>query len=944
MFSCLTLLFYFFVLLASPLLDASRASALTLEPIRSTVTKRGFVYSYYYSAPRASRPTILFLHGFPSTHEDWSAQISYFSAKGYGIIAPDLLGFGGTSAPEDVNDYKILDIAGDVADILSHQKVNKVIGVAHDWGSVVLARLLNAHIDLFSSAAFLSVGYLTPQPNFNFDEEIAELHQLVGYDVYGYMKFFAEDDAASLTLKHLDSFYSLFFPSIPLVWKTDLAPLNKTKLWLEENRIIPRARYWTAQQENAHQQRLLKKGLKAPLLWYRGWVEGLNNAGDASYNLTIPVFYGATLQDYVNLPSLNIPGMQAACSNLVVHDFNTTHWPQFEVPNEVNQALGIFSVALKQSSQLARPLLKSTMTPAATPEGHSIRSTVVRRGFLYSYLYKSPGHNKPTILFVAGFPSTRHEWDSQVAYFSEKGYGIIAPDLLGYGGTSAPENVEDYKLLDMAEDVIDILDHAKVHKVIGVGHDWGSMLLSRLVNVHVDRFLAAAFLSVGYNTPRPNFNFDEYIKQLHQEVGYDVFGYMKFLAEDDAADLITKHLDSFYSLFFPSKPLIWKTDLAPLGRAKKWIEENKQLPRPAWWTAEKEAEHKKYLSQKGIKAPLLWYRSWVIGGNNALDATIPLPAYNLSIPVFYGPTLQDYVDLVSLTLPTMRERCSNLVTHEFNTTHWVMAEAPDELNAALLTCVAAIITSPLLLPTRASPTPLDENALKSIVVRRGYVYSYFHKSPGPDQPTILFLPGFPNTYHAWESQISYFSDRGYGVIAPDQEVGYDVFGYMKFLAEDDAADILTEHLDSFYGLFFPSIPLVWKTILGPLGKAKEWIEENRQLPRAAWWTAEQEAEHRKYLLQKGLKGPLLWYKSWVIGGNNVLDATIPLAAYNLSIPVFYGATLQDYVDLVNLTLPTMQGTCSNLVTHNFNTTHWVMQEAPDEVNTALGQFFNALSG
>ena len=71
------------------------------------------------------------------------------------------------------------------------------------------------------------------------------------------------------------------------------------------------------------------------------------------------------------------------------------------------------------------------------------------------------------------------------------------------------------------------------------------MLLSRLVNVHVNRFLAAAFLSVGYNTPRLNFNFDEYSKQLHQEVGYDVFGYMKFLAEDDAADLITKHVSQF---------------------------------------------------------------------------------------------------------------------------------------------------------------------------------------------------------------------------------------------------------------------------------------------------------------------------------------------------------------------------------------------------------------
>ncbi|PPQ71199.1 hypothetical protein CVT26_011012 [Gymnopilus dilepis] len=327
--------------------------------------------------------------------------------------------------------------------------------------------------------------------------------------------------------------------------------------------------------------------------------------------------------------------------------------------------------------------LKAAWASPATLDGNSLHSTVVQRGFVYSYFYKSPSINQPTILFLAGFPSTYHDWTSQISYFADKGYGIIAPDLLGYGGTSAPEDVEDYKLLNIAGDVVDILNHEKVDKVIGVGHDWGAVVLARLANAYVDRLSAAAFLSVGYLPPRPDFDFDEYIKQLHQEVGYDVFGYMKFFAEDDAAGLLTEHLDSFYDIFFPSEPLIWKTDMCPLGKAKEWIEEDRRLPRANWWTAEEEAEHKKHLLQKGLKAPLLWYRGWVNGLNNAADATIPLAAYNLSIPVFYGPTLQDYVDLVSLTLPTMLETCSNLVTHNFNTTHWVMQEAPDELNAAL---------------------------------------------------------------------------------------------------------------------------------------------------------------------------------------------------------------------------------------------------------------------
>ena len=73
-------------------------------------------------------------------------------------------------------------------------------------------------------------------------------------------------------------------------------------------------------------------------------------------------------------------------------------------------------------------------------------------------------------------------------------------------------------------------------------------MLARLANAYVDRLSAAAFLSVGYLPPRPDFDFDEYIKQLHQEVGYDVFGYMKFFAEDDAAGLLTEHVSRFSTL------------------------------------------------------------------------------------------------------------------------------------------------------------------------------------------------------------------------------------------------------------------------------------------------------------------------------------------------------------------------------------------------------------
>ena len=97
-------------------------------------TSRGLTYSYVHFAPKSpNNRYILFLHGFPSTSRDWRHQTSFFAEKGYGIIAPDLLGFGDTSKPTDLGMYKTKDMANDIVEILTSENVGKVVGVAHDW-------------------------------------------------------------------------------------------------------------------------------------------------------------------------------------------------------------------------------------------------------------------------------------------------------------------------------------------------------------------------------------------------------------------------------------------------------------------------------------------------------------------------------------------------------------------------------------------------------------------------------------------------------------------------------------------------------------------------------------------------------------------------------------------------------------------------------------------
>lgn len=85
--------------------------------------------------------------------------------------------------------------------------------------------------------------------------------------------------------------------------------------------------------------------------------------------------------------------------------------------------------------------------------------------------YHPRSTNKPTILFIHGFPSSSFDWRRQFGYFASRGYGVIAPDLLGFGGSDKPADAKAYTLKTQANELIQLLDCTGVGKVFSVGHD-----------------------------------------------------------------------------------------------------------------------------------------------------------------------------------------------------------------------------------------------------------------------------------------------------------------------------------------------------------------------------------------------------------------------------------------------------------------------------------------
>ena len=176
------------------------------------------------------------------------------------------------------------------------------------------------------------------------------------------------------------------------------------------------------------------------------------------------------------------------------------------------------------------------------------KSIELSTGHTYSYVHipenPAPNTTRSTILFLHGFPSSSYDWRHQIAFFAKKGYGVIAPDLLGYGGSSKPSCPEEYKAKKMAAEVVGILNHENIQNVHAVSHDIGSVLLSRFANYYPQRLLSCTFIAVPYSKPREHFDLEALDEMMKVFLGSEKFGYIRFFMQKHAGQMLDDHVSS----------------------------------------------------------------------------------------------------------------------------------------------------------------------------------------------------------------------------------------------------------------------------------------------------------------------------------------------------------------------------------------------------------------
>ncbi len=275
----------------------------------------------------------------------------------------------------------------------------------------------------------------------------------------------------------------------------------------------------------------------------------------------------------------------------------------------------------------------------------------------------------PLVVLCHGFPELAYSWRHQVPALTVAGYRVLAPDMRGFGRSSAPRAVEAYDVTTLCADMTGLLDELDQQQAIFVGHDWGANVVWQLAVLAPERVRAVAGLSVPF-VPR---------------------------APAAPIPIMRRHLgEDFYIVWF-QKPGVADEALGrdvrrTLTTNRQWtadwaLEDGSEPRLPPWLSEQELAVYVEAFERTGFTGGLNWYRN--IDRNWELTESVA--ERRVEQPAMF---LTGELDMVRRFMPAeaMRGWVSDLRAEIVVTGagHWVQQQAPDEVNAALLEFLAEV--------------------------------------------------------------------------------------------------------------------------------------------------------------------------------------------------------------------------------------------------------------
>jgi pimeloyl-ACP methyl ester carboxylesterase len=292
----------------------------------------------------------------------------------------------------------------------------------------------------------------------------------------------------------------------------------------------------------------------------------------------------------------------------------------------------------------------------------------------------------PPVILSHGFPEGAYSWRHQLPVLAAAGYHVIAPDQRGYGSSSAPQDVADYGIRHLTDDLLALVDETGHQQAVFVGHDWGALIVWDLARLHPERVKAVVGVSVPFvQWPAPP-------TQLMKMMFTDRFFYILYFQPVGPADS-ELGADPYRTM----ATVLWaasgegfagrdtsSTELPPMEGTGFLTNMPEPPPRPWSWLTEDDLQvYVDEFATSGFFGPLSYYRN--------LDANFEVvsafPPERLSMPSFFIGGEHDPVLVMDPSgLERMAHQLPDYRGHVLlpGTGHWTQQESPDAFNDALL--------------------------------------------------------------------------------------------------------------------------------------------------------------------------------------------------------------------------------------------------------------------
>ena len=312
--------------------------------------------THYLESGPANGPLMMFLHGWPELSLIWRAQMDAFAADGWHCVAPDMRGYGESSAPTSSDAYTNEQVVADMAELHDHLGGKPAIWVGHDWGSVLAGSLVAHEPQRSRGVVLISVPYF---PDANalptlvplVDRSIYPIAEYPDgqWDYYRYYTKHFKSAVADLDADKAASLASIFRRGDPASMGK---PTPNAMVTRKGGRFgaahhapptQPDPTLWPAADFDALVQAFQARGFRPPCSWY------LNDGANIAYahqapsggRISGPVLFVNGDLDAINTIEGNRSGdpMRAACSDLTVTGLRGAHWLPLERKEELVEAI-----------------------------------------------------------------------------------------------------------------------------------------------------------------------------------------------------------------------------------------------------------------------------------------------------------------------------------------------------------------------------------------------------------------------------------------------------------------------------------------------------------------------------------------------------------------------------------------------------------------------------